>query len=453
MNMKEKILWILDKPGTTMHDQEAVFHDNIAFVHSLGLKCDCVGWSKLDPKDERLPIFLEKISDFCAENGWRARCWYERTYDYADSEWYELVCDNFTDDTFFREGETADIEGHTLETFTVSAYRNTKISPKMWYEYIFLPERFRDYCIANGINGFDYCYVKDKGKYDAEQYFQVYGRNLIPRIGVDFELKDKSRDNIISAGGSLPALSKVFHTMQYVHLQDCYLRSDLPTASVAYAYIPRTNNCAGRHKILIHRALANELLKEKVLSKSSLRSAVVVDELPGGYILENTQHVRRPQKTFMDSTLCEYDKLKKVSRPVRAVTENEALKILRSAKRERKEDFSKAYPKAKIGSIAESKYARLSPYYLISDGGYLSDEYRFLSFANAVCENTAFLERMKGEELLLAKPQGIVIAVCANGDSVLLCEDGSVVRYSHEEPTVIEKWQNIPTFFADVLSI
>ena len=48
MKYSEELLWILDKPGTTLHNQDEAFQENIAFVHSLGLKCDCVGWCKMD---------------------------------------------------------------------------------------------------------------------------------------------------------------------------------------------------------------------------------------------------------------------------------------------------------------------------------------------------------------------------------------------------------------------
>ena len=46
MKYVEDVLWILDKPGTTIHNQDEHFKENIAFVHSLGKKCDCVGWSR-----------------------------------------------------------------------------------------------------------------------------------------------------------------------------------------------------------------------------------------------------------------------------------------------------------------------------------------------------------------------------------------------------------------------
>ena len=42
MNYIEQLDWILDKNGHP-GNQESMYLDNIEFVHSLGLKCDCVG--------------------------------------------------------------------------------------------------------------------------------------------------------------------------------------------------------------------------------------------------------------------------------------------------------------------------------------------------------------------------------------------------------------------------
>ena len=71
--------------------------------------------------------------------------------------------------------------------------------------------------------------------------------------------------------------------------------------------------------------------------------------------------------------------MKNTERPLRMISEKDALKLLRIAKKERKEDFKKALPKAKTADIAETSYAPVLPYYLIKNGGYLSDEYELLA--------------------------------------------------------------------------
>jgi len=79
MKYTEQLLWILDK-NCQIHWSEEKTKQNIDFVHALGLKCDCVGWSKLDLASSRTPEVLDAIEDFCNENGWGAQEYYTREY-------------------------------------------------------------------------------------------------------------------------------------------------------------------------------------------------------------------------------------------------------------------------------------------------------------------------------------------------------------------------------------
>ena len=63
-----------------------------------------------------------------------------------------------------------------------------------------------------------------------------------------------------------------------------------------------------------------------------------------------------------------------------------------------------------------------------------------------------FAEQLLSEELLEDKPDGTVIAQCPDGDKVLLCKDGKVIRFSHEEPTVLEEWLSFAQFVADTIN-
>ncbi|MBR5186865.1 MAG: hypothetical protein IKW18_00205, partial [Clostridia bacterium] len=167
---------------------------------------------------------------------------------------------------------------------------------------------------------------------------------------------------------------------------------------------------------------------------------MIVKELPRGYTLDYTVMPDRPTTSCMQKSIAEYEKLKRTERPLRLISEKDALKLLRLAKKERKEDFKKALPKAKFDGIAETSYAPVLPYYMIANGGYLSDEYELLPYDIATEENILFTEELLTEELLEIKPDGIVIAKCPDGDKVLLCTDGKVIRFSHEEPVATEEW-------------
>ena len=63
MNIKEQLIWILDKKDNIYSDKN--IKENIDFVHSLGKKCDRVGWCELDLNEPDAYDVLEKIKAFC----------------------------------------------------------------------------------------------------------------------------------------------------------------------------------------------------------------------------------------------------------------------------------------------------------------------------------------------------------------------------------------------------
>ena len=455
MKYAEKLLWILDAPGGFPHTLEAQ-NETIQictdFVHSLGLKCDCVGWCEIDLSNPRTAEILSSISKFCKENGWHARGLYTRQYTDVQSDWYELIPTLFKNNTLCDRIETVSEAGKKIDTPVIRAFHELCPTPKWWRDDIYVPERFRNFCIQNNLDGLDFCWIKDKGKYEAEQYFHVYGKHLIPQVAVDYDLKKANSELISVAGGWLPEIASVFYKLQQINLQDCYLVDDLPDNGIAYAYIPSTFSRIGRHTILLHKDIVQSLLQQKILPSSSFRPAPVVESLPGGYSLEKTQPIDRPNRQFMDMMLEEYKKLKNIPRPIRMVSEKDALKILRLAKKEHKENFQKALSKSKSEALLNSDYNALIPYYSIANGCFLSDEYEFLPFVRATEENDEFQEHLSKEELLDAKPDGIVIGRCPDGDVILLCNDGKVVRISHEEPVTVEQWPTLAQFFVDAIN-
>lgn len=455
MKYTEELLWILDEPGgmaRTLEAQNRRFQIRREFVHSLGLKCDSVGWCKMDLSNSHTSDILDSISEFCKKYGWKARGLYTRRYVDVNSDWYELVPAYFKDNTPCDRIETLTENGKKIYTRVIRAFHEISPAPKMWADDIYVPERFRNFCMRNGLEDLDFCWVKDMGKYEAEQYFHIYGKHLISEIAVDFGLGKADKDRIQSVGGWLPAIDRVFHEMQQINLPDCYLAEKMPEAGIVYAYIPSTFSCVGRHVVLIHKDIAEMLVQQKILPASTLRPAPVVDTLPGGYVLKETQTIERPAASYRDEMLSEYEKLKQTDRPVRMILEREALKILRGAKKERKEGFQKAMSKAKTQDLLNTRYYPLVPYYCVANGGYLSDEYELLSWDRAKNENDAFQKNLESEELLECKPEGVVFAQCPDGDKILLCENGEVIRFSHEVPEIVEQWPSLSQFVVDAIN-
>lgn len=449
MEFKEKLLWILDKRNHKFNDDK--YQENIDFVHSLGKKCDCVGWSELDMDEPDADAVLDKIETFCKEQGWRARGWYERTYTDVESDWYEIKIESFKENTKLDKIPVGTQTGKEIYLNVISAYHEINIAPK-GFRRVCVPDRFRKACIENGITDVDFCWVQDKGRYEAEQYFYLFPHKRIPRIAYDRYIEKKQKARMQSLGGYLPKIASIFYDLDHIHLQDCYLKEDMPSGGIAYVYCSDTYDFCGRYTVLIHKDVAEMLINEKALSWSDLTPACVVDKCPEGYDLDKTEEAPIPLKEYMEKALKEYEKLKSKGRPEYTVKEKEALKFLRKTKTERKEDFNKRLTKKIAEAITDPLYCSILPYYLVCDGGLLSDEYSFLSYADSLKATEAFFEDLEKEELLEAKPDGVVIATCADSDYVLLTGDKKVIRFSHEAPDIISEWQNLAKFFVEAIN-
>ena len=108
-------------------------------------------------------------------------------------------------------------------------------------------------------------------------------------------------------------------------------------------------------------------------------------------------------------------------------------------------------PKTRSATLSDTQYAPVAPYYLIANGGFLSDEYEFLPYERAIVDTNEFMAQLSTEELLEEKPEGIVFAKCPDGDSILLCANGVVIRFSHEEPVETAQWPSLAQFFFDTV--
>ncbi len=452
MKYVEDVSWILEKPGTTIHNQDEQFRENIAFVHSLGKKCDCVGWSNLRRDDPKAEEILQKITAFCAENGWTARGLYTREYADFDTDWYQIDGVAFKDNTFEKYVGVPSQDGGTVKICSIKAYRELNIAPKCWGHNVFVPERFYTAYHANKMTGLDFCWITDTGKYTAQQYFAVFGTQRIPRVAVAWDLDKQDLRKLGPDGGWLPQLGEVFHKWTQLNLPYCYKKEDMPAGGIAYAYIPRTFHCCGLYQILIHKDVAQQLLQEKAIPAGALKPVPVLDDIPSGYTLCETNDCPRPSKTYMEQSFLDCEALKRKERPLWQISEKDALKVFRKAKTDRKEDFGKKLSKTKAEVLTETEYAPMLPYYLIANGGCLSDEYRLLSVDEADAETAEFYNLLESEELLETKPEGIVICTCANGDWILLLQDGTVIRFSHEVPETAERWPSLAQFIVDAIN-
>ena len=179
---------------------------------------------------------------------------------------------------------------------------------------------------------------------------------------------------------------------------------------------------------------------------------MVVDDIPDGYFIARTERKLKPAHELIAKRLQSYEALKLSPKPVKEMTEREALKRLRATKRIRKADFRKRMKKELTEALSGTEYAPLAPYYAIAAGGFLSSEYELLTVESSKTETLAFVRQMNREELLSEPITGTVIAKCPDGDIAVLKADGTVTRVSHESPEETEHWPNIAEFIAEAIA-
>ena len=461
MRYIEKLLWILDEnPATGRGYNEEKVRENIAFVHSLGLKCDCVGWCELDLGGPKAEVYLEEIAAFCKSRDFWARGWYTRTYTDTQSSWYKLGTARIPEDSWSLceisawDGEAVRILG------SVKAYMLEPHSPKDWHRPI--PARVKDALTEMEIPDLTFCWIKDVGRYESGQYFHLYAHSPLPRYysdrGLKYEIRTdvateypKTWERILALGGMLPKVASVFYDL-HISLPDCYNAADLPEGGLAEVYNPLTFTQHLVDTLLIREDVARKLLDTKAISPRDLSPVPIVEDCPPGYWEEISRPRPEPSADFIAAREKERIKLEAKPRPRRAITEKQALSALRKAKKERKEDFQKAMPKAAAEALADTLYAPLAPYYAVANGGELSDEYEFLPYARSLEETTIFEEELAAEDLLETPPKGSVIAICPDGDRILHLTEGSVIRFSHEVPEVIMTWPTLSQFVYDAIN-
>ena len=442
MQYKESLHWILDKDckSSGLKDQDEKFKANIDFVHALGLKCDCVGWCRMDLGRPDIGELLAKIEDFCRRERWGVRAWYDRTFA-GESDWFALKTTEFKENASANRFYAPGRDGGEVFLERIKAYADLTPGPREIPNFVAVPERFRDICIKQNIPC-DFFWVEDRGKWAGTQYFCVVPHHSVPRATL---LNGNDPGMAEKLGGMLPRVRELCYQLDGIDLPQVYLRRDLPESGIVCACVfDRRYGEFMWPRILVHRDTAELLIKERALSWKQLEPVPVMDEFPAGYAVRETTPLRLPTEDYIKKGMAQYEALKANPRPVRLVSEKDALKLLRAAKKDRKADFSKGLTKLESDSP-------VAPYWKVAGSGYLSDEYELLSPLTAGPRTVEFLMAMEREELLETKPEGRMIAVCPDGDKCLLTPAGTVERWSHEAPEVTESWPTLAQFIADAL--
>jgi hypothetical protein len=484
MKVEEHLLWIMDdkkdsdeeeqdvtdrsgtasgQDGRYRHWQEKI-KKNIEFVRSLGLSCDSVGWCNLDLNGPDADKLLDQIRAFASREKLYLRGYYSRRFSDFESEWYLL------ESVYLSNGEwdyadVSDTNGNPLRISELYACKVPRYVQVLWERGLpCVTERFRDCCLRHGFSGVDFYWIRDKGRYHATQFFGLMIDRMVPEFACDRYLsysdsKDsyKKQDHspgsplyqrFLQLGGRLPELSQMFYDLN-VDLPVQLPRNQMPETDFAYLYFFRPDY--HQHYALIRKRAAEILVTEKAIRQEYLIPVALYDTEPAGYYIQPSEPIPYPAADVVRRLASDYEALKQNPRPERKVSEKDALKLLRKIKSLRREDFHKGMAKKQLAAFAATPYERLAPYYAISDGGYLSDEYRFLPYSESAKETQGYAVSLEQEGMPDDRLRGIVIAACADGDLVVVCEDGTVNRISHETMDVYESWDSVAQFFYDTI--
>ena len=291
------------------------------------------------------------------------------------------------------------------------------------------------------------------GKYDARQYYRMIGMKECQIIYesrsyyIDKLLqKDKKRLDVLY-GSNWKWLNQYEFSLEL---------GDIDVLSIPGGEEPQVDFAACGDKMLVSSKAAKFLLEDKVLNKKQLFPCRFLKSSPFGY--ENIQisqcaEFRKRQVLLtgeeIQAVQKEYDNFLQQKRPKKKATLKKALQLLKEAKRNEPEYYNVPLENEICDRLKKSEYEVLLPYFKISNGMALSDEYRFLSYQEMEKETNEY-KILKGLEEGISLLDGIVIAKAMDGDIVIMA-DKKVVRYSHEDWSVWDEWPDTETFIEEVI--
>lgn len=466
MNFENYLSLTLDNKVDKFDPWQERYRINIDFVHSLGLKSDSVGWTGFSLNRPDAEEILDKMEEFCKGTNWLLRGGFSQTAIDIESDWYRLYLPYGSDGAYHLGDIIFSERDMNLRTYNVTAYKLKNIHIAEVCHSIIASDKFRKVCIENNIPGVDFCWTKDVGKFDSQQYFRMFfTHNITPVTGLrgleyDEYLDYKKEhgegsyiyEKVQVLGGYLPRLNEMFYDFR-IAMQDYFHPDTMPKTGFAYIAEPFNTSTDDffRYEIFVHKDTAEILLREKLIQQKWLRPVPITTIVPDGYEKIETIPMGRPKKEYFAAMQAQYEEFIKKPRPKRKATDKDALSRMRRTKMENKDSFNKKMKKDIAESLTGTAYESIAPYYLVADGGYLSDEYRLLPYLDTIKATEEFLSAISQEELLETKPQGIVIATCADGDNVLLCPDKTVIRFPHDELEPTNEWINIAEFIIDAI--
>lgn len=442
---EEELHWILDDPEWKKkyrESSEEKYYFNREFVKSFGLKSDCVGWCTLKGKNlnkELLEAIRQKADD---EKRHIRGCYILNVSKDAQSKWYRLKAKEDIDDCEFDWDNTK-----CLLYFHAYKYKAPVVA---LYGHMVMREDLVRVMEQAGITGYRKYWAPDRGRFKAKQYYQIFPDAVAERsfgdAGYNEELNAKGMiDKARHLGPVSETIWAICDEVQMVHLPDSMSLRHLPEGDIAELH----------GHIIVSSRLRDIFISQRLVSRSDFEAVPIFDNdfdnPPAGWFTQQiTGREEEPTAEIVKRYEKEYAQFLKKDRPERKITEKLATAELRRYKRLEPEFFNKGIRGAKLDMLPSEL---LKPYYMITNGGALADEYQLCCAEDLEELQREYLEEQALEELCPMPKGALMFAVCSDGERIMLLPDGRVVRYAMGDPNFVEEWDNLHCFIYDVLQL
>lgn len=444
----------------TSRDGEEKQHK--AFLKSLGIKSDSVGWCELNLDAPDTKEKLEKIIEYAKSIPRSIRIWYYYKEDFTDTDWYLYDPKDLSVDISAWKDVKVPSKRH-IDGWTTTSVRDGILAYKIPKNIhiihdnelkatsAIVSENFKTCVETNGLTGVQFVWARDKGRYQAPDYYRA--------VNADRYDENNIFVSVTNYHGKIRTKRKCKYGPNWSWLSELNIILDhLSVPPLFKGEVPKNDITEKPWGFIFSKRAANCLLDAKLISKADLSPCRFVNEVPE-YYDPMTKHYGSGteveddeiQTLTLDEILeiqKEYEKFSKKSRPIREVKQKDVLKELKSKKRENPDSFAKPLKKSVRETLIGTSFEVLLPYLSVADGIY-ADELEMLSYKE-MCEATnEYLEEKQGEETISIL-DGIQIAVSSGGDYIILTPE-KVVRYSHEDWSIENEWSSIDLFISEML--
>ena len=445
----ERLTFILDDEKFKDWETEyAGMKRNKAFLKSIGIPSDSVGWGKLELDHPGAEEKIKQIQEYCKLHKKKMRIWYQWQEEFKDSDWY-WIKPTYLETNF--EAYKVNQETGEETICGIRAYKIPKRSSFLSFQDMpsteaLVSKEFTDSVKKYHLTGAEFAWANDVGKYKAVPFFRMINMNTLeyfyesPSEYAEYLMEEHKKEMDYIYGPNWTWLNQYDFTLSLGYID---------VFPIPGGKEPGTDFACCNDLILASRHAVQCLLKDQVLGKDQVIPCHFIEEIPFGYQKSKCKKKEILSELEIRAIHQEYAVFLEKERPEREIKQKEVLTMLRRFKKIKPDDFYKPLKKANRDSLKNTPYEPVEPFSSISDGMILSDEYRIFSYQQMLQETLEY-EQERIEEETLDLPDAAAIGKAMDGDRILL-EGKMVKRYSHEDYTLLEEWNSMEAFFYEIL--